>query len=166
MHTENIWTNFRDRAFLYFPQWQEAGGNDFCPTCLCTPEEGQAQHCGGSSWPLSRAAHWWLGCRALHVQQRNPTSGNYYRMCRGKGSLDWVALQVHYKNWSHIFTRGWGQKTQKSSGPGQRGPGCQETAARAAPDWSVLLILSPDWLARLSRARWLERALTRCFSPQ
>ena len=26
------------------------------------------------------------------------TSGNYYRMCRGKGSLAWMALQVHFKN--------------------------------------------------------------------
>ena len=44
-----------------FLNGKSSGGNDFCPTCGCVRQEGQAQpgHCGGSSWPEPGwAAHW------------------------------------------------------------------------------------------------------------
>ena len=41
---EAPWTEFRYREPLYtFLKDKGPGGNDFSPTCLCTPEQGQAQ---------------------------------------------------------------------------------------------------------------------------
>ena len=138
------------------------GENDFCPTCRCTPEEAQPP-----------SAMWWQQLAA----GAGLLTGEYFssRAWKEKMVLAHTELVVwHFSTFLQTlsFAACCQSYLPLELGPehseelGQCGPGCRETAVRAASDWSTPLILAADWLSGLSLWPVTGEGLTGCFSPQ